>query len=160
MKQYKCISVSQAKGLFPGPSQPQVQEEDLETILNKDFAWNMYNAWIYIFFQIRMSNNNAVSLIREILHSTLLYTYSTWFFFFSLIIIHPDRVQQKCWKTKKTGSQSPVPPVALAHGIGAQISAVWATRLCPQAPVNTNTGKLSKHGVTGLEKSPVRLRDK
>lgn len=112
------------------------------------------------FFQIRMSNNNAVSLIREILHSTLLYTYSTWLFFFSLIIIHPDRVQQKCWKTKKTGSQSPVPPVALAHGIGAQISAVWATRLCPQAPVNTNTGKLSKHGVTGLEKSPVRLRDK
>ena len=77
MKQYKCISVSQAKRLFPGPSQPQVQEEDLETILNKDFAWNMYNAWIYIFFQIRMSNNNAVSLITEILHSTLLYTYST-----------------------------------------------------------------------------------
>ena len=77
MKQYKCISVSQAKRLFPGPSQPQVQEEDLETILNKDFAWNTYNAWIYIFFQIRISNNNAVSLIREILHSTLLYTYST-----------------------------------------------------------------------------------
>ena len=44
MKQYKCISVSQAKGLFPGPSQPQMQEKDLETILNKDFAWNMYNA--------------------------------------------------------------------------------------------------------------------
>ena len=36
---------------------------------------------IYIFFQIRMSNNNAVCLIREILHSTLVYTYSTWFFF-------------------------------------------------------------------------------
>ena len=50
MKQYKCISVSQAKGLFPGPSQPQLQVEDLETILNKDFAWNMYNAEIYIYF--------------------------------------------------------------------------------------------------------------
>ena len=34
--------------------------------------------------------------MREILHSTLLYTYSTQFFFVSLIIIHPDRVQQKC----------------------------------------------------------------
>ena len=68
MKQYKCISVSQAKGLFPGPSQPQVQEEDLETILNKDFAWNMYNAWIYIFFQIRMSNNNE-SYFADLLFS-------------------------------------------------------------------------------------------